>query len=132
MRYRSIIALTLLLAACGQRVETEVPITHPASAQAVEVPPTAVSTTLDVAMSATSPEPPSPQTQAEHIPNHASESGHPAQQVHAQTLKRDAETPKTGVVYSCPMHPEIVSDHPGQCPTCHMELAHKTEKRSDK
>lgn len=24
--------------------------------------------------------------------------------------------------YTCPMHPEIVSDHPGKCPKCHMAL----------
>lgn len=24
--------------------------------------------------------------------------------------------------YTCPMHPSIVSDHPGKCPICHMDL----------
>lgn len=24
--------------------------------------------------------------------------------------------------YTCPMHPEIKSDKPGECPTCGMEL----------
>lgn len=24
--------------------------------------------------------------------------------------------------YHCPMHPQIVSDHPGECPICHMSL----------
>lgn len=28
--------------------------------------------------------------------------------------------PKT--VYSCPMHPSVISDHPDQCPVCHMDL----------
>ena len=30
-----------------------------------------------------------------------------------------------GTVYTCPMHPEVVQDHPGQCPKCHMELVRK-------
>jgi hypothetical protein len=25
-------------------------------------------------------------------------------------------------VYTCPMHPEVVSDKPGQCPKCGMNL----------
>jgi hypothetical protein len=29
--------------------------------------------------------------------------------------------------YTCEMHPEVVSDHPGKCPKCNMEL---TEKNS--
>src|SRR5690554_872346 len=25
-------------------------------------------------------------------------------------------------LYQCPMHPEIVSNRPGECPICHMDL----------
>src|SRR5262245_2076209 len=28
----------------------------------------------------------------------------------------------TGTTYTCPMHPEIVSDRPGSCPICGMAL----------
>ncbi len=31
-------------------------------------------------------------------------------------------------MYTCPMHPEIVSDKPGTCPKCGMALVLKTEK----
>jgi Cu+-exporting ATPase len=31
-----------------------------------------------------------------------------------------------GAVYTCPMHPEVVSDHPGSCPKCGMALEPKT------
>lgn len=33
----------------------------------------------------------------------------------------------TKIIYSCPMHPEIISDKPGTCPKCGMELV-KVEK----
>ena len=35
-----------------------------------------------------------------------------------------AETPPTasGTIYTCPMHPEIRQDHPGNCPKCGMTL----------
>lgn len=30
--------------------------------------------------------------------------------------------PKKGDIYTCPMHPEVVQDHPGACPKCGMAL----------
>jgi Cu+-exporting ATPase len=34
--------------------------------------------------------------------------------------------PSTGITYTCPMHPEIVSDRPGSCPICGMALEPRT------
>lgn len=43
-----------------------------------------------------------------------------------------APTPTTGTApaaatetWSCPMHPEVVQDHPGKCPKCGMDLVKK-------
>ena len=33
-----------------------------------------------------------------------------------QTVKKE---------YTCPMHPEVISDKPGKCPKCGMELVEK-------
>lgn len=42
----------------------------------------------------------------------------------AFVAKLDLEAPEPGedVTHACPMHPEIVSDHPGTCPICGMKL----------
>jgi len=33
---------------------------------------------------------------------------------------------KDGKVYQCPMHGQVISDTPGQCPLCHMNLSEVT------
>jgi hypothetical protein len=46
-----------------------------------------------------------------------------------EELRRDgiesAPTPSGAAVYTCPMHPEVVSDQPGRCPKCRMKLVRK-------
>jgi rubrerythrin len=37
----------------------------------------------------------------------------------------------TKVIYTCPMHHEIVSDKPGKCPICKMELVKKEISAKD-
>jgi FtsP/CotA-like multicopper oxidase with cupredoxin domain len=34
----------------------------------------------------------------------------------------DMGTPEGDVIYTCPMHPEVVTDEPGHCPECGMKL----------
>lgn len=38
-----------------------------------------------------------------------------------------AETSKE--IYTCPMHPSVISDHPGACPVCGMALVKKSSQR---
>ena len=53
----------------------------------------------------------------------------------AQSTK--SKMPKTDTVvkkvYTCTMHPEVISDKPGKCPKCGMELVEKKTvmKRKD-
>jgi len=36
-----------------------------------------------------------------------------------------AESVSSGQLYTCPMHPRVVQDHPGECPICSMTLVPK-------
>jgi FtsP/CotA-like multicopper oxidase with cupredoxin domain len=40
----------------------------------------------------------------------------------AFVAEMDLGTPEGPVVYTCPMHPEVVQDEPGRCPECGMKL----------
>ena len=44
------------------------------------------------------------------------------QYMEVQTDKSPAEPMVAGAIYTCPMHPEIRQDHPGNCPKCGMTL----------
>ena len=39
---------------------------------------------------------------------------------------RQEDKPQSKAIYTCPMHPEIQQDHPGDCPKCGMALEPKT------
>ncbi len=38
---------------------------------------------------------------------------------------------KTAVQYTCPMHPQVLEDHPGNCPICGMTLVKKSGQASE-
>ena len=44
--------------------------------------------------------------------------------------KNNTET-SAKVLYTCPMHPQIIQDRPGQCPICGMDLVKKNELSED-
>ena len=37
----------------------------------------------------------------------------------------DSTATTNALAYTCPMHPEVVSNQPGQCPKCQMDLEMK-------
>lgn len=48
--------------------------------------------------------------------------------------KQPAAAPEQGksiIKYTCPMHPQIVEDHPGSCPVCGMTLIRKSGQASE-
>src|SRR5690625_3543045 len=49
----------------------------------------------------------------------------------APALSTDGENSDHATQYTCPMHPAIVSDTPGTCPICHMDLIPKKSGGSD-
>ena len=88
-----------LLAGCTAPPRQDLPDTHPAHPAAAEAPAPPRSQTLAV-------EP----------------GGPPRAAAPSATATAPAET---GTVYTCPHHPEVVSDKPGECPKCHMKLRPK-------
>ena len=42
------------------------------------------------------------------------------------TTAKNEEKPPEKAIYTCPMHPEVQQDHPGDCPKCGMSLEPKT------
>ena len=49
---------------------------------------------------------------------------------HKQETSASAQI-DTGAKYTCPMHPQILEDHPGTCPICGMTLVEKSGQASE-
>lgn len=45
--------------------------------------------------------------------------------------KQNAAAQNASVKYTCPMHPQILEDHPGSCPICGMTLVKKSGQASE-
>ena len=142
----SAVAFALLSSGCASRsVPASFPSTSAASASAPEASRTSVTRALDE-------DPPLPGASTEgwpglrpaaepaaggheqHAGGHeqhrgqkpgdtpADHSGHGAPPAARPTGTSDSAPPLPAATYSCPMHPEVVSDHEGRCPKCGMAL----------
>src|ERR1700751_6331303 len=47
---------------------------------------------------------------------------------HAHEIEHEREKEERQK-YTCPMHPEVITDHPGNCPKCGMKLVPLAEKK---
>lgn len=124
------LATSLLLGACASEPTPRPVRLDPANPAAAESPPLAVTSlagggpALDASPPAAEPaEPPAPAAaHGEHQDGGAttpSETG--AKDQPAGGIDKKATT------YTCPMDPDVVSDEPGRCPKCGMNLVPKTE-----
>ncbi len=121
----SLIMLTLLFAGCAaQYTEPNLPDTHPASAKATASPMPERWGTLDLTkadpLAAMPAQIPMPTPMSLPMRDMAAPSGHEGH-VHPAP---EGNIPDTAL-YTCPMHPEVVSKEPGRCPKCNMKLVPK-------
>jgi len=114
----SLILVTLLHTGCSaQYTEPNLPDTHPASAKAAALPMPERSGTLALTKADPLAATPAP------IRDMAAPSG-PEEHTHAVPAGNALDA----AIYTCPMHPEVVSKEPGRCPKCNMKLVPKKEK----
>ena len=51
--------------------------------------------------------------------------------VYANFITKETKQQSGAEVYTCPMHPQIISDRPGSCPICGMDLVKKNIDNTD-
>ena len=123
-------AAALLLGACASEPTPRPARLDPANPAAAESPALAVNSlagggpALEASPPAAEPaEPPAPAAAAH------GEHQHGAAAAPAETGAKDqpAGADKKATTYTCPMDADVVSDKPGRCPKCGMNLVPKTE-----
>ena len=124
------LATSLLLGACASEPTPRPARLDPANPAAAESPPLAISALAGggPALEASPPpaapaEPPAPAAaHGEHQHSGAATPSEP--RAKDQPAGGSDKKPTT---YTCPMDPDVVSDKPGRCPKCGMNLVPKTE-----
>jgi hypothetical protein len=100
--------------ACSPQAAPEMPSAdHPASPQA----PAVTSLPRSKALDGNDMSPP----RRIGMPEHMTMSGHEGMK-HESDAASDKAGEQVARIYTCPMHPEIRSDKPGNCPKCGMPL----------
>lgn len=137
---RLLIAIPFLLVGCSSSMPKAPPADHPANADAPEAPLSSSNTTLAIS------EPPATAPSGESMGMGGMHGGHQMQRgmpgvshdmkgmQHQMPTARPEQTsaPATRqatAVYTCVMHPDVISDKPGKCPKCGMKLMLKKGAR---
>jgi hypothetical protein len=125
------LTLALLTGCTGQPDQTKVPTEHPANPAAAEAPVPPSSQTLASPTTGTESNEAGSSAASVHAGGHdhgASHGGTAAAAPDAAGESTAATAPPAAgakggaTVYTCPHHPEVTSDKPGECPKCHMKL----------
>jgi hypothetical protein len=95
------------------------PASHDAPVASVQPPSTTLALPAPTTVPVASPEQPS----HDHA-HHAGGTGHDMNSMPVPTTQGGQQQAAT---YTCPMHPEVVSDKPGKCPKCGMKLVKKED-----
>lgn len=109
--------LAAIAFACATEWKRPPPSLDPSSPEAPESPPSVPLTAFAPETDAPSGPPPAA-THPDQVHSHGN--------AHTEQSRPDAGA----VVYTCPMHPEVVSREPGSCPKCGMRLVPAEPKRS--
>jgi manganese oxidase len=72
-----------------------------------------------------------PQKYEVEPPSGGAKPGHHQMQTTTPSKPMDHQSPEAQGRYTCPMHPEVVSDSPGQCPKCGMNLVPMKDKKGE-
>ena len=125
------LAGSLLLGACASEPPPRPARIDPSNPAAAESPPLAVNALAGTGAPALEPAPPSaepPEPSAAQGAHAEHQHGGPAAPADKGAKDQPAGgSDKKGTTYTCPMDPDVVSDKPGRCPKCGMNLVPKTE-----
>lgn len=120
-----VLALSVLGIGCSPGGASAPPAAdHPANSIATESPIAPPSPTLTVATTAPTQEPPEARGDMGGM-NHSTS----GMQHNNHSVATQPATTQATAIYTCTMHPEVISDKPGNCPKCGMKLVKKEGSR---
>lgn len=118
----ALLGSSVLVVGCVRDTQFVVDRDHPANSEARSAAVPERSNTLRLATTE-----PSQEETATASPSDA-HAGHAGDGASAGAATQPATTQGVSdVVYTCPMHPEVISDQPGRCPKCRMRLVSKEQ-----